>query len=129
MPPKKEAKPDIIVEVGFVLIVLLMLWMIWSTIFRYLFGSFTNFWHAVSSFFLAYLYPLLIVASVILSVFALVGFVVYYRKLLAIGKEEAEVYGSPKVTKEEEKEDEKKNERWNHALAHLNSPNASDWRL
>ncbi len=133
MPPKKETKPDLVVEIGFILIVLLFLWVIWSTIYRYIIsstvGSSKALWALISGFFLHYIYPILIILAVVLSVLSIFGIVRNYRRLSALNKEEEEIYGSTKLKKEEEVTEDKKNGRWNQVIAHLNSPNENDWRL
>lgn len=132
MPPKKEeAKVDPLVEVGFVLLILILLWMLWSTIIAYYFGSLGLLWQKIASSFMQYVYPTAVVLAVVVSVFSLLGIYKNLRRLLEINKEEEKLYGRSKETLDDlvHSPVQNKNERWEQALAHLNSANAGDWRL
>lgn len=131
MPPKKpEPKKDLFVELGFILIVLLFLWVLWSAIITYVssLASISSIWKTIVDWFLSYLWPILTVVSLGVTVAAIVGISHYFKKLKDLNKEELEIYGSSSVLEVDEPI-QNKNERWEHATAHINSANASDWRL
>lgn len=130
MPPKEVPKKDLIVEVGFVLIILILIYYLWSAILSYYFlsrfGSYVNLWHAIVAWLAQYVWPLIEVLAIIVSVFALWGIINTYRKLSKLRKEEAKIYGPMPEIEEAAPE---KNEKWERIIAKINSPNASDWKL
>ncbi|MHB1330847.1 MAG: hypothetical protein ACYCY6_02665 [Minisyncoccota bacterium] len=130
-PPKKpEPKKDLFVEFGFIIIVLIFLWVLWSAIVAYVssLASFSEVWQTIVDWFLNYLWPILMIISLVVTVVAILGIARHFKKLKNLNKEEEEIYGSSSVVEAEEPV-QNKNERWEHAVAHLNSANASDWRL
>lgn len=134
MPPKKEEpKPDLVVEIGFVIVVLIFLYMLWSSILDYLIvsrvGSYAALWAAIKVWLSRYIWPIWVVTSVLITILTLIGIAKNYKKLMELNKEEKKIYGA---TSEEGKADEpvhNKNERWERVIGHLNSANANDWRL
>lgn len=133
MPPKKEApKKDIVVEVGFIAIILFLLYYLWSTILSYYllsrYGSYANIWAAILAWLARYIWPLVIIAALIISVLAIWGTIKSYRKLTLLNKEEAKIYGP---TPEEKKDTPaiNKNEKWERIVVKMNSANSADWRL
>lgn len=135
MPPKKDEKQkDQFVEVMFPILVMAFIVILWSMILNYLFvrkfGSYVGLFQAIAAWFLHYIWPIIIVLSVLVTILAIIGIAYSYGKLVKLNQEEEKTYGPP--AEEEAKADDvvsNKNERWEHAVAHLNSANASDWRL
>jgi hypothetical protein len=133
MPPKKESPKDQIVEYGFPILVMIFIVILWSMILNYLFvrhfGPYAGIWSSIVAWFMRYVWPIVIALAVIVSILAIIGIIRSYIGIKKLNEEERKIYGP---TKESEKADESvsnKNERWEHALTHLNSANASDWRL
>lgn len=135
MPPKKKEEPkkDKFVEVMFPIMVMAFILLVWSAILNYFFvkrfGSYVEIWDAVAAWFMHYIWPIIIILSIILSVLSILGIIYNYRKLKKLNEEEREIYGPTKESMKAEEPVTNKNERWDHAIAHLNSANASDWRL
>lgn len=135
MPPKKEAPKTNgpVVEIGFIIIVLIFLWAIWSNILNFLlvsrFGSYRAMWQAILNWFLKYIYPSLIVLGTVLTIFAIVGIFRTFQKLKALNKAEEEIYGSSVVGAVDIEDVKPKNDKWQKAIAHLSSTNSSEWRL
>lgn len=130
---KEEPKKDLFVEVMFILLVFGIIILLWSYILASLFagyGSAADIWHSIVAWFFKYIWPIIIVFGVILGLLAVVGIAYNFRKLKALAAEEREIYGPPPG-----KEDEaampivNKNAKWERVLTHINSANASDWRL
>lgn len=133
MPPKKESPKDQIVEYGFPILVMIFIVIVWSMILNYFFvrqfGPYATIWNSIVAWFLHYIWPIVIALSIIASILAIIGIVRSYVGLKKINEEERQIYGpTPEALKAEEPVTNK-NERWDNALAHLNSANASDWRL
>ncbi|MBX4195652.1 hypothetical protein KW796_01695 [Candidatus Parcubacteria bacterium] len=134
MPPKKEEKKvDHFVEFGFVGLIILFLWMLWSVILDYLlksrFGSYASIWQVIKAWLAQYVWPIVVVLCVIVTVLSIVALVMNYRKLKKLNEEESKIYGSEKRGKDAEEPANAKNERWEHVIEHINSPSAGDWRL
>ena len=128
MPPKKEErKKDMLVEFGFVFLILLFLWILWTIILQYYFGSFSDLWAMLLDLLRRYIWPIIKILSVLISIALVAGIIHNYRKLTKLNKEEAKIYGAidEELSAVEEGE---KNERWEKVVAHINSANPSDWR-
>jgi len=134
MPPKKDApEKDKFVEWAFPILVCIFIVILWSIILNYLFvrrfGSYAGVWDSIVAWFMHYIWPILIILAIIICVLSIIGIVHSYRKLKEINEKENPIYNP---TRESEKADDpvsNKNERWEHAIEHLNSANASEWRL
>jgi hypothetical protein len=134
MPPKKEApKSDSFVDTMFILLVVLFLFIIWSAILNYLFvgtfGSIAGFFHSIAAWFLHYIWPIVIFLSIVVSILCICGIIYNYRRLVKLNDEEELIFGPTKESMEHAGPVVNKNEKWERVIAHLNSPNASDWRL
>jgi hypothetical protein len=135
MAEKKEApKVDPVANIGFILLVMLFIWVIWSTILDYYllsrYGSYGEIARALLRWFMHYIYPALVVLSALISIGAIYGIFKNYNALVKLNKAEREVYGA-KVPLEsiDGKKTEAKNERWEGVQKHINSTNQGDWRL
>lgn len=131
MPPKKpEIKKDMFVEFGFIIIILIFLWVLWSAMIAYVsdYASLSTIWQTIVDWFLSYLWPILMIVSLVITVVAILGIARHFKKLKDLNEEEKKIYGSSSVVSTDEPV-QNKNERWEHAVAHLNSANANDWRL
>ncbi|MBX4198993.1 hypothetical protein KW800_01805 [Candidatus Parcubacteria bacterium] len=128
MPPRKEEpKKDHFVEWGFVLLVIGILILLWSYILRSFYV--VSLWNAIVYWFLHFIWPILVVLSIILAVLAILGTIYNIRRLNAILEEEKKIYGP--LPDEEPLPAEpvvEKNDKWERVMAHANSANASDWR-
>lgn len=133
MADKKEApKVDMVVDVGFVIVVSIFIVLLWTTILNYLllsrFGSYDDIWRAFVEWFLKYLWPIIILLSVIITILAIVGIAYNYKRLLKLNEAEDKIFNPQDVPLVEEVEMEK-NKKWEAVVAHINSTNSSDWRL
>lgn len=135
MADKKDSSgPDMVTEIGFIVLILIFLWVIWSVILNYLltltdYSSYLSIWYAIVAWFVKYAYPVLVGLSIIVTLLAIAGTIVNYRKLSKLINEENKIYGSPVIKNIEEVTLPKKNERWEGVEKHINSANPSDWRL
>lgn len=128
MPPKKEEKKkDMFVEFGFVFLILLFLYIIWTAILEYYFGGAAELWAAILAFIKKYIWPIIQILSVLISLALIYGIVHNYRKLIKLNKEEAKLYGPldeiPLTSGAEEK-----NPRWEKVVEHISSENPTEWR-
>jgi hypothetical protein len=135
MADKKDAvKVDPVAHIGFILLVMLFIWVIWSTILDYYllsrYGSYGDIARAILRWFMQYIYPVLVVLSALISIGAIYGIFKNYNALVRLNKAEKELYGA-KVPLEsiDGKKTEAKNERWEQVVKHINSTNQGDWRL
>jgi hypothetical protein len=135
MPPKKEEAPkgltlfEQLMLFLFILFFLLLLWYRINAFFVYYHGSDAgSIGAALAEYSRRVLLPIYYVIATIASALALWGIVVEASKLSKINHEEHEVYGM-KSRVEEEAAPVMKNERWERVITHINSANASDWRL
>ncbi|HRH25580.1 MAG TPA: hypothetical protein PLD99_01335, partial [Parcubacteria group bacterium] len=134
MADKKEApKTDPVVEVGFIILVLIFLWVIWSTILNYLlvsrFGSYSTMWEAVATWFIRYIYPIIILLGLVATILAIMSMVRNMSKLKALKEAEKKIFGSDPDGVLVKEVVAPLNPKWEKAMSHLNSTNASEWRL
>ncbi|MBX4200364.1 hypothetical protein KW790_02830 [Candidatus Parcubacteria bacterium] len=135
MPPKKEEEkkaPDYFPEVIVFLLGLGIIIAAWMRL-HYLSNSGAvvtaiSWWHAFKYFFITRLWPLFKSLGYLVIGASIVFIIYVWRKLSVIIKEEKEIYGAEHQTTQGE-EKILKNEKWERVLTHINSPNASDWRL
>lgn len=132
--PKKEGEGLTLFERSVLfLIFLYFLTLLWWRIEDFLiyyrgssdFGSITP---ALAAYFHTHIVPLVRIIGTIIAALALFGIVHSYTKLSVIKKEEDDIYGA-KSPGEDEVASVMKNEKWERIIAHVNSSNASDWRL
>lgn len=130
---KGDSKPDAVVDVGFVLVICIFLVILWTAILNYFllsrFGSWAAIWAAIVAWFFKYLWPIILVLSVILCLFLIYGIVSTYRKLLKLNEEENEIYALPAEIAAKDEPLPEKNKKWESIEKHLISQNPSDWRL
>jgi hypothetical protein len=133
MPPKKESPKDQIVEFGFPILVMIFIVILWSMILNYLFvrhfGPYASIWNSVVAWFMRYVWPIVIALAVIVSILAIIGIVRSMLGIKKLNEEERKIYGPTPESLKADEPVSNKNERWEHAVTHLNSANASDWRL
>ncbi len=135
MADKKVAvKVDPVAHFGFILLVVLFIWVIWSTILDYYllsrYGTYGEIARAILRWFMQYIYPALVVLSALVSIGAIYGIFKNYNALVKLNKAEKEVYGA-KIPLEsiDGQKTEAKNERWEQVQKHINSTSQGDWRL
>lgn len=135
MADKKDAvKVDPVAHFGFILLVMLFIWVIWSTILDYYllsrYGTYGEIARAILRWFMQYIYPVLVVLSALISIGAIYGIFKNYNALVKLNKAEKELYGA-KVPLEsiDGQKTEAKNERWEQVQKHINSTSQGDWRL
>ena len=135
MADKKEAPKDNgpVVEVGFIILVLIFLWVIWSTILNYLlvsrFGSYSTMWAAIIAWFIKYIYPVCILLGIVATILAIMSMVRNMSKLKDLKEAEDKIFGSDPDGVEVKEIVTPLNPKWEKAMSHLNSTNASEWRL
>lgn len=135
MADKKEAPKDNgpVVEVGFIILVLIFLWVIWSTILNYLlvsrFGSYSTMWAAILAWFIKYIYPFCILLGIVATILAIMSMVRNMSKLKDLKEAEDKIFGSDPDGVEVKEIVTPLNPKWEKAMSHLNSTNASEWRL
>lgn len=134
MADKKEApKQDMVVDVGFVIIVSIFIVLLWTTILNYIllsrFGSYANIWQLIVAWFFKYLWPIILVLSAIISILAVCGIIYNYKKLLKINLEEQKIYNPKIVGVSAEEPVILTNPKWERVQKHLESDNSSEWRL
>jgi len=131
--PKEEKKGLTLFEEVMILLFVLfalgsILWRA-NVFFAYYYGSsLGSVWDAFHAYFFARFLPAFRIVSFLASAFAVWGIVTAFAKLRAIEKAEKEIYGA-KLPVEDEAAPLFKNEKWERVLSHINSANASDWRL
>lgn len=135
MADKKEGPKDNgpVVEVGFIILVLIFLWVIWSTILNYFlvsrFGSYGTIWAVMVAWFIKYIYPIIILLGIVSTILAIMSMVRNVSKLKDLKEAEKKVFGSDPDGTEVKEIIAPLNPKWEKAMSHLNSTNASEWRL
>ncbi|MDB5194033.1 MAG: protein of unknown function with transrane region [Parcubacteria group bacterium] len=135
MPPKKEEKKEgleLFEQIILFLIILYFLSAIWFRIqdfLVYYHGSgFSSIWTGFTQYFFLHIVPIYKLIAFIVSALCVWGIVYVVAKLFRLNKEDAEVYGASKAPKNDEVP-LVKNDKWERIVTHVNSTNASDWRL
>lgn len=126
---KKDYTPDIIfIITGLVLLSIIIArlkeyWAFWDL-------NNLSFWHALKSFFVFHIWPLLKIFWIILGVGAIVGMIDAQRKLTKINREERVIFGlaNPPLSLAENYSEEG-NPKWGHIQVLMKTTNPSDWRL
>jgi hypothetical protein len=137
MPPKKDdKKPEGLTtfeQIGLFLLALYILSLIWARIQEvvayYGIGNVSGIGNAFSLWFFGHFVPIFKMIVYSLSALCLIGIIFASKKLKSVEKEEKGIYGKENVSVEGKGEAVLKNDRWERIITHVNSANASDWRL
>lgn len=136
MPPKKpEAKDDTLNKLIFIFLGLFLLWVLIQRLFvvlnYYFSGGYDSIWQRTEVYFLQYIWPIMKMLAVVISVGGIYGIYKVVNATMKIREEERLVYGSTEVGVDELEVSGgvPKNEKWEQVQIHLNSKNPSEWRL
>jgi hypothetical protein len=86
-------------------------------------------WLKITSFFFAYIAPILKLISALVSAAAVYGIFKVMSHFNVLLAEEKELYGSKIIHGDYEESPQEKNGRWERIIELINSANSSDWRL
>lgn len=136
MPPKKpEVKDDTLNKLIFIFLGLFLLWVLIErllVVLNYYFsGGYDSLWQRTEVYFLQYIWPIMKMLAVIISVGGIYGIYKVVSATMQIRQEERMIYGSTEVGVEELEAvgGSSKNEKWEQVQLHINSKNPSEWRL
>lgn len=127
MPPKKDVKADRFTEIGFAVLLLIILWYIWSTLLSS--ALFKDLGQSIKTIFLLYVWPLVIGVVIFLIGILIYGISRNFRKLKDLNKREKAIYHPSGESAKADVLVLNRNVRWENIIEHINSPNANDWRL